>query len=73
MSRAAIIGAELAIEGYGLAGAIICPADDAAQAREAWTSLPSDIAVVVLTADAAAALDDVLDRRAGVLTVVMPT
>ena len=71
MSRAAVIGEAVRVQGYALAGAVVYPAEDADQARAAWRSLPPDIAVVVLTARAAAWLGEA-QRRDGVLAVVMP-
>lgn len=72
MSRAAVIGEELRVQGYALAGALVCAADDGASARRAWRALPADVAVVVLTATAAGWLDDELTRRPELLTAVMP-
>lgn len=71
MSRAAVIGEAVRVQGYALAGAVVYPAEDADQARAAWRSLPPDTAVVVLTARAAAWLGEA-QRRNGVLAVVMP-
>ena len=70
MSRAAVIGEAVRVQGYALAGAVVYPAEDADQARAAWRSLPPDTAVVVLTARAAAWLGEA-QRRDGVLAVVM--
>jgi vacuolar-type H+-ATPase subunit F/Vma7 len=72
MSRVAVIGEALRVEGYALAGAVVYPAEEADQVRAAWRSLPSDIAVVVLTARAAAWLGETPQRRDSVLPVVMP-
>ncbi len=72
MSRAAVIGEAVRAGGYVLAGAVVYPAEDAGQARAAWRSLPPDIAVVVLTARAAAWLGEAPQRHDGVLLVVMP-
>lgn len=72
MSRAAVIGEAVRVEGYALAGALVCPAEDADQARAAWRSLPPDIAVVVMTARVAGWLGEAPQRRGGVLPVVMP-
>ena len=58
MSRAAVIGEAVRVQGYALAGAVVYPAEDADQARAAWRSLPPDTAVVVLTARAAAWLGE---------------
>ena len=73
MARVAMIGQEPRIQGFRLAGAVICPAADPAAARQAWRSLPADVAVVVVTAAAAAWLGDELARRPDVLPVVMPS
>jgi len=72
MSRIAVIGEAVRVQGYALAGAVVYPAEDAGQARAAWHAMPSDIAVVVLTARAAAWLGEAPQRRDGVLPVVMP-
>jgi vacuolar-type H+-ATPase subunit F/Vma7 len=72
MSRAAVIGEELRVQGYTLAGAVVCAADDKAAAVRAWRMLPGDVAVVVLTPRAAAWLADELARRPDLLPVVMP-
>lgn len=72
MARAAVIGEDLRIQGYALAGAALYPAADQAGARRAWLQLPEDIAVVIVTARAAGWLGDELARRPGVLPVVMP-
>jgi vacuolar-type H+-ATPase subunit F/Vma7 len=71
VSRVAVIGEAVRVQGYALAGAVVYPAEDADQARAAWRSLPPDTAVVVLTARAAAWLGEA-QRRNGVLAVVMP-
>jgi vacuolar-type H+-ATPase subunit F/Vma7 len=86
MSRAAVIGEDVFVQGFALAGALVLAAEDAAGARAAWRSLPPDVVVVVLTPVAADALRDVTGgeagapapadgtpRRTGVLTVVMPS
>jgi vacuolar-type H+-ATPase subunit F/Vma7 len=70
MSRVAVIGEETRVQGFALAGALVCPATEPDSVRAAWAGLADDIAVVVLTPAAAEALDatPVGDR----LTVVMP-
>jgi vacuolar-type H+-ATPase subunit F/Vma7 len=73
MARVAMIGEEPRIQGFRLAGAIICPAADPAAARQAWRSLPAEVAVVVVTAASAAWLSDELARHPEVLPVVMPS
>jgi vacuolar-type H+-ATPase subunit F/Vma7 len=72
MSRAAVIGETLRVQGYALAGALVCAADDQASVRSAWQTLPGDVEVVVLTATAAGWLGDELAHRPAVLPVVMP-
>jgi vacuolar-type H+-ATPase subunit F/Vma7 len=71
MSLAAVIGEATAIQGYALAGALVCPAVDQDEALAAWHSLPSDVAVVVLTAKAASWLSEAVAQRRGILPVVM--
>lgn len=71
MARAAVIGETLLVQGFALAGAVVCPAEDQDGARAAWRSLPPDIAVVVLTQAAAAWLGGQLAERRDVLPVVM--
>ena len=53
----AVIGEEAVVRGFGLAGALVLPAADPAAARAAWSALPADVDVVILTPAAAAALD----------------
>lgn len=72
MGQVAVIGEELRIQGFALAGALTCPAADAAAAREAWRRLSSGVDVAILTASAARWLADDLALRPDVLTVVMP-
>ncbi len=72
MARAGAIGEPLRIYGYGLAGALLYPASDRTEALQVWHDLPNDIAVVVLTASAAAWLSDELAAKPDVLTVTLP-
>ncbi len=72
MARAAIIGDPLRIYGYGLAGALLFPASDQPDVMRAWQDLPGDVAVVLLTGQAARWLEGELSRRPGVVPVVMP-
>jgi hypothetical protein len=85
VSRVAVIGEGVRVQGFALAGALVFAAEDPGGARAAWRSLPADVEVVVLTPGAAAWLADALGsggtargragtlpRRPGVLTVVMP-
>ncbi|WP_141585785.1 hypothetical protein [Actinomadura sp. WMMA1423] len=70
--RIAVLGERARVEGYGLGGALVSPADGPAEVRSAWESLDDRVAVVVLTPAAAAVLEDAPRRRPGTLTVVMP-
>ena len=73
MARAAVIGEPLVIEGYGLAGAVLCPAADRAAARAAWQGLPADVVVAVLTPAAAEWIGaETRSGRPDVLAVVLP-
>lgn len=68
--RVAAIGEAIHVEGFALVGAIVRPAENPDDMRAAWLSMPADVAVVILTAAAASAID----RPPGSLplTVVMP-
>lgn len=75
MKRVAVLGERAKVQGFALAGAMVLVAEDAEQARVAWDSLGADVAVVVLTPLAAAALAHELDeaqRTDSRLSVVMP-
>ena len=73
MASVAVVGEQLRVEGFILAGAVVLAADDAAAVRSAWASLGADVAVVVLTPRAAAALEDELAAGGATpLTVVLP-
>jgi vacuolar-type H+-ATPase subunit F/Vma7 len=67
----AAIGAEVAVQGFGLAGALVLAADGPDEVQTAWRSLPADVAVVILTRDAIAALPDLAGANLP-LTVVLP-
>jgi vacuolar-type H+-ATPase subunit F/Vma7 len=71
MATAAVIGEFLAVQGYALAGAVICPADGPDEAAAAWDALPPDTALAIMTTNAATWLVDRLQRRPDVLTAVM--
>jgi hypothetical protein len=71
MARVAVIGEPLRINGYGLPGAILCPATDQAEAVLAWRDLPDEIDVAVLTPSAARWLASEIARRPRVLPVLL--
>lgn len=70
MRRAAVIGEQARVQGFALAGAVVCPAAGPDAVLAAWTALADDIAVVLLTPAAADVLESIPagDR----LIVVMP-
>lgn len=71
--RIAAIGEDARIAGLALAGVTTMTAEGVAAVRRAWAGLAADVALVLLTPGAAAALDDVLgDRSSPRLTVVLP-
>ena len=51
MSRAAVIGEALRVQGFALAGALVYPAESPDEACAAWQALPPDVAVLILTAE----------------------
>ncbi len=71
MATIAVIGEEPKVFGYGLAGAIVLPADDPASVLAAWRGLDEDVEVVILTARAAEALAG--RRPTWPIAVVMPS
>jgi len=68
----AALGAPGILAGYELAGARLIPARSDDDVRQAWSELPDDTAVVILSADAAAALAGSLDDPDAPLTVALP-
>jgi vacuolar-type H+-ATPase subunit F/Vma7 len=70
MSSVAALGESHRVEGFGLAGALVFFAADPVAVRDAWSQLPDSVEVVVLTAAAARALEDVAQTRP--LRVVLP-
>jgi len=72
MSQAAVIGESVRTAGFALAGALVFPAENADEARAAWSCMPADVAVLVLTPGAASWLGTASRTRHDVLVVVMP-
>ncbi len=73
MGRVAVIGEHTAVAGYALAGALVLPAEGEDAVRDAWSGLPDEIDVVVLTPRAARALGAARTATLLPLTVVMPS
>ena len=72
MAKATVIGEELAVEGYALAGCVLLPADNPDEVNSAWQALPPDTVLLILTQTAASWLADRLAQRPDILTAVMP-
>ncbi len=72
MSRAAAIGEEVRVAGYALAGVEVHAAQDADAARDAWERLSGDVACVILTPAAHAALGARLQERKDLVWAVIP-
>jgi vacuolar-type H+-ATPase subunit F/Vma7 len=71
VGRVAAIGAEVAVQGFGLAGALVLPVDGPEEVRAAWRALPPDVVVVILTRAAAAVLPEATSVTLP-MTVVLP-
>lgn len=71
MSNVVVIGEEMAVRGYALAGVRVLPAPDAESVRAAFDGLDDSVAVVILTEAAAACLPDEVSADLP-LTVVLP-
>ncbi len=72
MAAAAVIGELLAVQGYALAGAAVCPANGPEEAAAVWDALPAGTGLVIMTTSAAGWLAGRLEQRPDVLTAVMP-
>jgi vacuolar-type H+-ATPase subunit F/Vma7 len=73
MSEIVAIGEGERLRGFALAGVSVAAAADPAGARAAWAALPADVALVILTRAAHAALAaDELARAGQRLWVVLP-
>lgn len=55
--RVVALGSRAAVEGFGLAGAEVLVAEDAAAVRLAWAGLGEDVGVALLTPAAREALE----------------
>jgi vacuolar-type H+-ATPase subunit F/Vma7 len=70
MSRVVALGSWASLAGWTLAGVAVVEADDADAVRRAWDDLPADVGLVILTADARAALPDPLLPRERLWAVI---
>jgi len=72
MGRVVALGEAVRVEGFALAGATVLVAEVPDAVCRTWESLPDDVAVVLLTTDAAAALAHGEAAPKDVLIAVMP-
>jgi vacuolar-type H+-ATPase subunit F/Vma7 len=72
MGRIAALGDAHRIQVFAIAGVEPHPAVTADEAVAAWQSLSPDVAVLILTSQAAAALDERLAERPDLLVTVLP-
>ncbi|MGZ6300195.1 MAG: V-type ATP synthase subunit F [Candidatus Limnocylindria bacterium] len=72
MGRIGILGNRHRIQGFALAGVETFAADTQEDLAAAWSKLPSDMAVLILTRQAAGALADRLAERRDLLVAVLP-
>jgi vacuolar-type H+-ATPase subunit F/Vma7 len=72
MSRIVALGERNRIQGYAIAGVDPVAAGTADETTEAWRQLPRDVAVLILTPQAAAELAGRLSERPDVLLAVLP-
>jgi vacuolar-type H+-ATPase subunit F/Vma7 len=72
VSRAAAIGEDVRLAGYALAGVEVHAAEDEDAARSAWEELPRDVACVILTSRARAALGGRVEDRRDLVWAVVP-
>lgn len=72
MSLVAAIGESARVAGYALAGVEVHAAGDADAVREAWEALSDEVACVIVTSAAHAALGAHIDERPGVVRAVVP-
>jgi vacuolar-type H+-ATPase subunit F/Vma7 len=67
----AALGETALVQGFALAGVRVVSAEDADAVRSAWSTLPPDVAVVILTTNAARALGAEVECSPCPLTVVL--
>jgi vacuolar-type H+-ATPase subunit F/Vma7 len=72
MGHVAAIGEQVRVAGLALAGVTVVVVEEPDAVREAWRSLPEEVALVILTPAAADALGPVPLECTGPLTAVMP-
>lgn len=70
MTRIVAIGGALELAGYALAGVDVVGTDDPDAVRRAWSDVAEDASLVLLTADARAALPERLDAGSRLWAVI---
>lgn len=75
MAGVVVLGEEVLVAGYALAGARVLAADDPATVLDGWAAVSgsAEVAVVVLTARAAEVLGGRRDAADAPLSVVIPS
>jgi vacuolar-type H+-ATPase subunit F/Vma7 len=72
MSRVVALGEEHSVVAFAMVGVAVIAVGDAAETRAAWTSLPDDVGLVILTRSAADSLQPLLHQPGEPLWAVMP-
>ncbi len=72
MSSIAAIGEHGTVEAFVLGGVAVTTADDAEAVHVAWSRLGADVAVLILSARAAAVLATEREQRPDLLWAVLP-
>lgn len=72
MSRVVAIGQERQLAGFALAGVDVRAAESAQAAQDAWDGLERDVGLLILTPEAAAALEGRRSEREDIVWVSLP-
>jgi vacuolar-type H+-ATPase subunit F/Vma7 len=72
MSGVVAIGEDRRLAGFALAGVAVHAAETVQAVHDAWERLDRDVGLVILTPQAAAALDDRRSEREDVVWVSLP-
>jgi vacuolar-type H+-ATPase subunit F/Vma7 len=72
MRRIVVLGEAYRVRGFRLAGATVIEAGGATEVAAAWSALPPDTALLILTADAARVVRPRLEERPRMVWAVMP-
>ena len=72
MSRILALGDGARIKGYALAGVEVMPVEGQAEIEAAWSALPADTGVLIMTPEVARVVSDRLWRQPRLLWAVLP-